>query len=345
MGGLIMRVARLKESGKRACYHVMSRVVDRQMVLGAEEKERFRKLMRAVEAFSGVNVLTYAILDNHFHILVEVPEPEPVSDGELIRRLGFLYDADQISRIADWIKGYREAGEDAAAELVKARYTRRMHDLSEFVKTLKQKYTQWHNKRRGRKGTLWEERFKSMMIQPDRAREGQWDNALLTMAAYIDLNAVRAGIVADPKDYRYSGYGEACGGSREARDGIAGIFANYGHGKTNWQSVGGQYRQQLFERGEKTTSRAGFLREAVSAVLEGDGKLTLSQALRCRVRYFSDGVVLGSKTFVEDVFQRNRDQFGLKRKSGARPLRRAEAGELCTMRDLRLEVISPSKAA
>jgi len=340
-----MRVARLKESGKRACYHVMSRVVDRQMVLGGEEKEKFRKLMRAVEGFSGVNVLTYAILDNHFHILIEVPEPEPVSDDELIRRLGFLYDVDQVARIADWIRGYREAGEGAAAELVKARYTRRMYDLSEYVKTLKQKYTQWHNKRRGRKGTLWEERFKSMMIQPDRAREGQWDNALLTMAAYIDLNAVRAGIVSDPKDYRYCGYGEACGGSRQAREGIGGIFAHYGQGQAQWQAVGGQYRQQLFVRGGKTTSRAGFSREAVSAVLESDGKLTLPQVLHCRVRYFSDGVVLGSKTFVEDVFQRNREQFGLKRKSGARPLRKAEAGELCTMRDLRLVVISPPKAA
>jgi REP element-mobilizing transposase RayT len=67
-----MRVARLKESGKRACYHVMSRVVDRQMVLGLEEKEKFRKLMRAVESFSGMNVLTYAILDNHFHILLDL---------------------------------------------------------------------------------------------------------------------------------------------------------------------------------------------------------------------------------------------------------------------------------
>ena len=340
-----MRVARLKESGKRACYHVMSRVVDRQMVLGREEKEKFRKLMRAVEAFSGVNVLTYAILDNHFHLLIEVPEPESVTDEDLFRRLGFLYDADQVGRIADWIKGYRKAGEDAAAEAVKARYTYRMYDLSEFVKTLKQKYTQWHNKRRGRKGTLWEERFKSIMIQPDRVREGQWNNALLTMAAYIDLNAVRAGIVKDPKDYRYCGYGEACGGSRQARKGIGGIFANYGKSQTQWQLISGRYRQQLFERGEKTASRAGFSCEAVKSVLESDGKLSLQQALRCRVRYFSDGVVLGSKTFVEDVFQRNREQFGLKRKSGARPLRKAEAGDLCTMRDLRMEAISPPKAA
>ena len=340
-----MRVARLKESGKRACYHVISRVVDRQMVLGAEEKEQFRKLMRAVEAFSGVHVLTYAILDNHFHILLEVPEATSLSDGELLRRLGFLYTADQVSRIAAWLKGYREAGEDEAAEAFKLRYTRRMYDLSEYVKTLKQKYTQWHNKRRGRKGTLWEERFKSIMIQPDRAHEGQWDNALLTMAAYIDLNAVRAGIVSDPKDYRYCGYGEACGGSRQAREGLGGIFDHYGQGEVDWQSVGGQYRQQLFARGEQTERRSGFSHAEVKTVLDSEGKLTLQQALHCRVRYFSDGVVLGSKAFVEEIFERNREQFGLKRRNGARPLRKAEAGDLCTMRDLRLEVISPPRAA
>ncbi len=340
-----MRVARLKETGKRACYHVMSRVVDRRMVLGGDEKEHFRQLMRAVEGYSGVHVLTYAILDNHFHLLLEVPEPEEVSDEELLRRLGFLYAPDQVGRIADWIKGYRESGEDAAADLVKERYTRRMYDLSEFVKTLKQKYTQWHNRRLGRRGTLWEERFKSMMIQPDQAREGQWDNALLTMAAYIDLNAVRAGIVSDPKDYRYSGYGEACGGSRQAREGMAGIFSSYGRGERHWKAVGGLYRQQLFERGEQTASRGGFCREVVREVLAGEGKLTLSQALRCRVRYFSDGVVLGSKAFVEEVYQRNRGQFGLKRRNGARVLRRTDAGDLCTMRDLRLEVISPPRAA
>jgi putative transposase len=36
--------------------------------------------------------------------------------------------------------------------------------------------------------------------------------ALTTMAAYIDLNLVRAGIVGDPKDYRWCGYGAAVAG-------------------------------------------------------------------------------------------------------------------------------------
>ncbi len=87
------------------------------------------------------------------------------------------------------------------------------------------------------------------MIQSDRAREGQCDNALLTMAAYIDLNAVRAGIVTDPNDYRYGGYGEACGGSGQAREGIGRIFANYGHKDSQCEVVGGLYCLQLFERG------------------------------------------------------------------------------------------------
>ena len=340
-----MRVARLKESGKRAFYHVMSRVVDRQMVLGSPEKEKFRKLIRQVEGFSGVRVMTYAILDNHFHLLLEVPKPKELSDTDLIDRLLFLYPTDQVSRIAEWIKAARDAGEHENAERIRQRYTCRMHDLSEFVKTLKQRYTQWHNTRHNRKGTLWEERFKSVLLEPTRARNGQSDNALLTIAAYIDLNAVRAGIVKDPKAYRYCGYGEACGGSKDAREGISSIFAHYGADQKHWTAASALYRKQLYCRGEEREGKAGFSREQVQAVLSGEGKLSMADALHCRVRYFSDGVTLGSKAFVEDVFARNRDQFGLKRRTGARPLRKTETGNLFTMRDLRRDVIHLPQAA
>jgi hypothetical protein len=40
------------------------------------------------------------------------------------------------------------------------------------------------------------------------------------MAAYIDLNPIRARMVEDPRDHRWSGYGEAMGGSRIAREAI-----------------------------------------------------------------------------------------------------------------------------
>ena len=80
-------------------------------------------------------------------------------------------------------------------------------------------------------------------------------------------------------------------------------------------------------------------------MLDKDGKLSEAQVLRCRVRYFSDGVVLGSKAFVEDVFQKHRGEFGLKRKTGARAMKRSQWGGLCTMRDLRLEVVTVPAAS
>ena len=49
-------------------------------------------------------------------------------------------------------------------------------------------------------------------------------------AAYIDLNPVRAGLVQDPKDYRWSGYGEAGAGAQPARDGLT-HFGQDGNGR------------------------------------------------------------------------------------------------------------------
>ncbi len=56
-----------------AIYHVVSRVVDRRFVLGTEQKEHFRMLMRMYERFSGCRVLSHCFMTNHFHLLLEVP--------------------------------------------------------------------------------------------------------------------------------------------------------------------------------------------------------------------------------------------------------------------------------
>ena len=85
--------------------------------------------------------------------------------------------------------------------------------------------------------------------------------------------------------------------------------------------------------------RVGFREEEVEAVLKQGGTLPLHEILRCRVRYFSDGLVLGSKQFVDAAFARYKDRFGLKRTSGARAMRYGDWNGLATMRDLRRAVI------
>jgi len=75
----------------------------------------------------------------------------------------------------------------------------------------------------------------------------------------------------------------------------------------------------------------------VIKVLEAKGRLPMHEYLRCRVRYFCDGAVFGSREFVDGIFNAHRDRFGPKRETGARRLRGVEA-ELFALRDLRVDV-------
>jgi REP element-mobilizing transposase RayT len=127
-----MRRGRLTETGE-AYYHAMSRVVDRQFVLNNDEKERFRKLLRRVEGFSGVDVLTFCVLDTHFHALLHVPEREDISDVEWIKRVKRLYTRQQALDIVGQYTRLREQGHEAAARQYRQQFTDRMYDLGEFM--------------------------------------------------------------------------------------------------------------------------------------------------------------------------------------------------------------------
>jgi len=62
-------------------YSRVSRAVDRSRVFSAEERGTFRKIMRQTERFCGVQVVTWAMLPNHFRILVEIPEQEELDEA------------------------------------------------------------------------------------------------------------------------------------------------------------------------------------------------------------------------------------------------------------------------
>ena len=90
-----MRFPRVKAEGQ-SFYHCVSRVVDGRFIFqttghGSVEAERFLQLMRRLEAFSGVVILNYALMANHFHLLCEVPEPRTLSEAELLQRIESLF--------------------------------------------------------------------------------------------------------------------------------------------------------------------------------------------------------------------------------------------------------------
>jgi REP element-mobilizing transposase RayT len=323
-----MREARLTaEKGEDGLYHCMSRIVGGEFLLGEKEKEFFVRLMWRVAAFLQIEVIDYAVMSNHYHQFVRVPGVVKLSDEELLGRLKDYY-GEQSVKVMKFENALKQ-GEEAVAPL-RTRYLKRMGNLSEFEKILKQGFSSWYNHYHNRRGTLWMERFKSVLVEDS-------SEVRKIMASYIDLNPVRADMVEDPKNYRHCGYGAAMGGDERCRRGIMEIT-----GIDNWEEASAAYRLYLTERGHTQVSgKSGSIsREVRLEALKKEGRLPLSELLRLRIRYFSDGLVLGSELFVEEVFEKNRSRFGEKRKSGARAIREIPDRSLSVIRDLRLNTVS-----
>jgi len=311
----------------------MSRIVGGERLLGIREKEVLRKMLWRVADFCGVEILTYAILNNHFHVLVRVPEKgREVSNAELLRRFKVLYPKPtkyQTAEFARLEKALEKGGEDAVA--VRERLLARMHDLSDFMKTVKQRFSIWYNRNHGgRLGTLWMDRFKSVLV------EGE-GNPLLTMAAYIDLNPVRAGVVDDPKDYRWCGYAEAVSGMKRARAGIVQVWADR-IGEGGVSAALASHRSLIFGKGASPGTHKGKAidpKMAEKVLNEQKGELPLAVVLRCRVRYFTDGAILGSAEFVRSHAARWQVERGRKRPPKVVPARGADWGDLAVINSLR----------
>jgi putative transposase len=166
---------------------------------------------------------------------------------------------------------------------------------------------------------------------------------LASMATYIDLNPVRAELVDDPKDYRWCGYGAALGGDVLAAAGVAEVVKAAPTANTDGLEPLPGYRVLLYGKGvergvkaERGAVKKGFSHETAKKVIADGGKLDRSDYIRCRVRYFTDGAVIGSRGFVDGVFEDLRHRFTAKRKDGVRGVAGlGKADGLHSLRDLR----------
>src|SRR6202158_2316727 len=270
-------------------------------------------------------------MSNHFQRLCEVPQAQELSEGELLERIQAGYGPARRQALDQQLAHLRQEpdGADPIQRLLHT-YSNRLFDISIFVKELKGRFAQWYNRRHGRYGVLWAERFKSVLLEGGEA--------LAAVAAYIELNPVRAGLCADPKDYRYCGYAEALAkGSSLARQGIKIVL---GHSDAiSWKEVSQQYRKYLFLKGSDNSKRAAFdLATAQHVVEQQNGELSLQERLRCRIRYFTDGVILGSQCFVESHFDRLKQKLGYRRRQGATSLKALGSPSLWVFRDPRVRL-------
>ena len=326
-----MRRARIRAAveGGLGVYHLISRTVNGEWFIDEPAKRAFRNIMWQVADFAGLEILTYVVLSNHFHILVRLPENLEVSDEELLRRYAVLYPnptKHQQAKLEVMRKHLAENTPEGQAW--RKRQLALMHDISPFMKLVKERFSIYYNARMKRFGSVWADRFKSTVVDPT-------GRSIETMAAYIDLNCVRAGIVRDPKDYPFCGYAEAVGGNERARAGIRAITGG------EWVHAQAQYRLLVFTSGgAEREGKASIALADVLKVVEAGGKLPLPVILRCRIKYFSQAAVLGGTEFVERHVAAYRDRYKLTERVARQPLPdAADWGSLSGLRPLRANLL------
>jgi len=292
-------------------YHVISRIAGQQFLLNAKEKDVLTDLLFRTAEFSGVEVFTHVFMDNHFHLLLKVPRVQEVDDEELVRRMTVLYGNTKTERILNSWETWEKKGLNFKVLDAKAALRRRMYDLSQFCKTLKETYSMSYNRRNGHSGTIWGSRFKSQLLAPDY-------KTLMTVGAYIDLNPVRADIGDAPGAYRWSGAGMAKRGHTISRNGIRSLVAMaYKNESVDYEMamklyasamdgfiehpVADKSEEQEEVQSETVPRQQTFEVDDVEDRIEKGGKLSLYEMLRCKVRHFSHGLAIGPASFVYDV--------------------------------------------
>ena len=340
-----MRQPRLKAPKNLdvAYYHCVSRAVERSLVFDDVAKNQFVEFMRLYEKLCHLRVVTYCVMPNHMHLLVEVPARPKSGPSEkaLLEHITECHGEKYARSVQENLRRLRSTGQRKEATELLDRWKERLWDISSFMKTFKQRFTQWYNKTQNRRGTLWEERYRSTLVEGGGI-------ALAMVGAYIDLNPMRAKLVRDVKRYSWCGYGAAMAGDKLAQKGIETLVSTSGKALRGAKALD-KYREFMAghldpKAGAKKAATAAKASQGKSTKKRSIAKkaasgLSLGEALRHRVRYFSSGAVIGTPDFVNKIFTVERDRFSSRRKVGAKPMKGADFAGLCTLRTLRRDVI------
>ena len=251
------------------------------------DKDYLLGLIKRLSRLYFVDVLGFAIMGNHFHLVARMHPEDEISNSDIIKR---------------WQKYYGDEAQVPTDRMVEVK--KRLCSLGAYVKDIKQNFTRYYNKKHRRKGFFWGGRFKSMIVQ-----EG---STLVNLLAYVDLNPIRAGIVKKPENYRWSslGYHTQTGN----KDGLLDIdFGLREWNELDSKEIVRKYRQFVYETGAVDAGKGKTIEKKIVEKARKKGyKISRVERFRYRCRYFTDSGVIGGKDFVQEVFDQVKHLLGSK---------------------------------
>lgn len=214
-------MARVRNTEYGTVHHLMSRVAHQAIFLKDEERDDFMKIVLRVSRFAGVEPLGWCIMGNHFHLFVYLPVPPQLTDEEILERHrqlkgdvgaeGLTLDASSDVAVREVLVGAEgqtfgasSDGWAAARAALVASIRRRMYSIAEYMRMIKQWFSEDYNARNGHKGTMWAAAYNDHpMFLPERVEDY---SDLRDVLAYIHLNPIRAAITNKYDGYRWSSY-------------------------------------------------------------------------------------------------------------------------------------------
>jgi putative transposase len=307
------RTKRAWVSQSAGSFHIISRVAGQEILLHEQEKEYFMKLLERLASGFFVQIHAFCIMGNHFHILASGREKEAqqVSKEELLKRYRRLYPKESEPPPGSYLpNGDLIPDEDGGIE----RLRERLGSISRFVQELKQSFSRWYNKTHNRKGYLWSDRFKGVILSKGQAQ--------LMCSAYIDLNPVRANMVQVPEEYRWSSLGLQVRNPKRAKRLLTLLSVSH---LDDWSGSGNEIMEKLKSikpdslawyrgflyclGGIECEGKATISKEILDKVISYHGKLGLGDRFRYRVRNISEGVAMGSFVFIAGIQEKFQRKF------------------------------------
>jgi REP element-mobilizing transposase RayT len=279
------------------------------------DKDELVKIIKKFSKLFFVEVFGFCIMGNHFHLLVQMFPEHYFKDKEIWKRCKAHYGEDfEVSdeKIAD----YRD----------------KLSSLANYMKEIKQAFSWYFNKRHNRRGTLWGERFKSVIVERGET--------LINCLAYIDLNPIRAAIVERPEDYRWNslGYHMQAGNKDD--------FLSLDFGPVKYATLSlrelhraglkefgvmdtaerlRRYRRYVYEAGALNrsdgTSPATMDNNILEKERKNDFEISRLRRFRYRTRYFSGSGIIGTKEFVSNNYKRFKHLFQSKHDKKPKPIK------------------------
>ena len=301
----------------------MSRTALDGFPFGDVEKDELVKIIKKFSKLFFVEVFGFCIMGNHFHLLIQMFPEHNYKDEEIRKRCKAHYGEDF------------EVSDEQIVD-----YRGKLSSLANYMKEIKQAFSWYYNQRHNRRGTLWGERFKSLIVENGET--------LINCLAYIDLNPLRAALVKRPEEYRWNSIGyHIQTGNKDNFLSLDFGLLEFGPGEIrsavtselHWAGVLDSeerlkgYRRYVYEAGAldhpgkgqapeecaplSQVNSTGQARVIDNDIVEHERKKNYEikriDRFRYRTRYFTDSGIIGSKEFVSSNYLRFKDVFMSKR--------------------------------